>query len=134
MTPDCCYRPETEGRNRAIIGKLPAILVAAVLADLLLAVVLSFGLDWRPVLTETVTATAIGLAVIFYYVWRCSETVAERLETHPAGLDEGSLEKILLLVAGLMLLIPGVFSDVTGLVLLVPWVRRQLARRCLPSR
>lgn len=84
---------------------------------------------WKPTLAENGLTTVLGLAVILYYEWRWSEAVAERLMSEPAVLDGWALEKILLLVAGIILVIPGFLTDIFGLVLLVPRVRRLIASR-----
>ena len=80
-------------------------------------------------MAENGLTTVLGLAVILYYEWRWSEAVAERLMSEPAVLDGWALEKILLLVAGIILVIPGFLTDIFGLVLLVPRVRRLIASR-----
>lgn len=42
--------------------------------------------------------------------------------------EEGLLSAVLIVVAGILLVIPGVISDFLGLVLLFPWTRRLVAR------
>jgi UPF0716 protein FxsA len=41
--------------------------------------------------------------------------------------QEGVISSLLVLVGGVLLVTPGVLTDVTGLVLLVPWTRRWVA-------
>jgi UPF0716 family protein affecting phage T7 exclusion len=113
-----------------VFRRLPIIICAVVGLDLLLLGALSYCFDWRFALFESIATTVIGLAVIIYYEWRWSDVVAKRLESEPRLIDSPSLEKILLLVAGIVLLIPGVLTDVFGLVLLTPGVRRLIARNC----
>ena len=51
--------------------------------------------------------------------------------------EEGILSGMLVLLGGVLLLTPGVLTDVAGLVLLVPWTRRPVAawlRRTLEQR
>ena len=86
----------------------------------------SYWFSWKSALAETGVMTIVGLAVILYYEWRWSEAVAKRLELEPAALDGWALEKILLLVAGIVLLIPGVLTDILGLIVLIPGVRRMI--------
>jgi len=87
---------------------------------------LSYWFSWKLALTETGLTTIVGLAVIAYYEWRWSEAVAKRFDSESGLFDAWSLEKILLLVAGIVILIPGVLTDVLGLLLLMPAVRRMI--------
>jgi UPF0716 protein FxsA len=113
-----------------VLRRLPVILCAAVAMDLMFFGLFSYYLDWKIALTELTITTVVGLAVIGYYEWRWSGVVAKHLESEPGLLDTSSLERLLLLIAGIVLLIPGVLTDVLGLLLLVPWVRRFIARQC----
>ena len=113
-----------------MLRRLPIIICALVAMDWLLLGGLFYWFDWKIPLIENIATTAVGLLVIVYYEWRWSEAVAKCLESEPRLLDSHSLEKILLLVAGIVLLIPGVLTDVLGLLLLAPWVRRFIARNC----
>jgi UPF0716 family protein affecting phage T7 exclusion len=74
-----------------------------------------------------------GLAIIVYYEWRWSETIAVHLEREATGLDSWAIEKLLLLLAGIMMLIPGLLTDLCALILLVPQVRRLIAAISRPS-
>jgi UPF0716 family protein affecting phage T7 exclusion len=46
----------------------------------------------------------------------------------------GALEGVLVLLGGVLLVIPGLISDVVGLLLLVPWTRHVVARALRHSR
>ena len=118
---------ETES---GVLKRLPIIICVVVALDLLLLGVLSCQFDWKLPLAENIATTIIGLLVIVYYEWRWSEVVAKSLESEPGVIDRLSLERILILVAGVVLLIPGVLTDVLGMLLLVPRVRRLIARKC----
>jgi UPF0716 protein FxsA len=110
-----------------VFRRLPLILCLLLAIDFLLMILLWCRFGWKPALAEIGLTTVIGLVVIVYYEWRWSEGVGKRLESEPAILDGWAFEKILLLVAGVVLLIPGVLTDVFGLVLLLPPVRRLIA-------
>jgi UPF0716 protein FxsA len=113
-----------------VFRRLPIIICAVVALDFWLLGTLSYWCDWRLPLAATIATTVLGLLVIIYYEWRWSERVAKCLESEPGLLDSASLEKILLLVAGIVLLIPGVLTDVLALILMLPRVRRRIASKC----
>jgi UPF0716 protein FxsA len=107
-----------------MLRRLPFIIFLFVALDFLLLGALTYWLGWKPAAVENGLTTVIGLVVILYYEWRWSEAVAGRIESEPAALDSWCLEKILLLVAGIVLLIPGVMTDILGMLMLLPSVRR----------
>ncbi len=107
-----------------MLRRLPFIICLFVAFDFLLLGTLTYWLGWKPAVVGNGVTTVIGLVVILYYEWRWSEAVARRIESEPSALDSWCLEKILLLVAGIVLLIPGVMTDVLGLLVLIPSVRR----------
>jgi len=121
---------EGKEMESGVLKRLPIIICAVVALDLLLLGAFSCWFDWRLPLAENIATTVVGLLVIAYYEWRWSEVVAKSLELEPGIIDSLSLERILILVAGVVLLIPGMLTDVLGLLLLVPWVRRLIARKC----
>jgi UPF0716 protein FxsA len=113
-----------------VLRRLPLIICAVVVLDWLFLGALFYCFGWRLPLVENIIATVIGLLAIGYYEWRWSDVVAQYLQSEPGLLDRHSLEKILLLVAGIVLLIPGILTDALGLLLLTPGVRRLIARNC----
>jgi UPF0716 protein FxsA len=129
-----CSTGWDDDQETPVLRRLPLIICSVVVVDLLLLVTLSCQVGWRVPLFEFVATTGMGVFVIVYYEWRWSATVAKCLELEAGLLDAKSLERMLLLVAGIILLIPGLLTDLLGLVLLVPWVRRQIAVKCNLSR
>jgi UPF0716 protein FxsA len=109
-----------------VARRLPLIFCVVLTLDVMLWGVLWYWFGWKVGLVETGGTALLGLSVIFYYEWRWSESVAKRLESEPASLDRWSLEKMLLLIAGLVFLIPGVVTDLLGVLLLMPGVRRAI--------
>lgn len=65
----------------------------------------------------------------FAMAWRVRESL-ERGETPAEAMFEGPL----LLIAGILLLLPGFVTDVVGFLLLIPPLRRRLLLRWLESR
>ena len=62
-----------------------------------------------------------------FAVWRQIQETFARGQLPGLALMEG----LMILVAGLVLITPGVLTDVSGFLLLVPILRRPLARRIL---
>jgi UPF0716 family protein affecting phage T7 exclusion len=112
--------------NKLVLRRVPIVIYAVVALDWLLLGSLFYWLDWRIPLIETILASIVGLSVIVYYEWRWSEVVAKRLESEPGLLDRWSFEKILLLIAGFVFLIPGVTADFIAALLLMPGIRRTI--------
>jgi UPF0716 protein FxsA len=117
-------RVEGKGKEKFVLRRLPFIICAAVALDFLLWATLWCWLDWELVLVQTGTTVVLGLVVIYYYHRRWSELVARNFDSRSATVSAWSFEKLLLLVAGITLLIPGIVTDFLGLLLLVPGVRR----------
>jgi UPF0716 family protein affecting phage T7 exclusion len=125
----CAAEWGEDGEN-AMLRRVPVIICAVVTFDLLLVISLSVFVGWRLPLAEVVATTTLGVLVILYYQLRWAKVVTKQLEMEPGLLDRKSMEKMLLLVAGMTLLIPGLVTDALALVLMVPWVRRQIADKC----
>ncbi|MEN6449942.1 MAG: FxsA family protein [Thermoguttaceae bacterium] len=109
---------------------LVAIVALLVAVDLFLLFPLCWWCGWGILpLLETVITAGLGILVIGYYEWRWAGLVAERLGGEdPTPVGAYCLEKILLVVAGLFLIIPGVLSTVIGCALLLPPVRKLAIR------
>jgi UPF0716 protein FxsA len=107
-----------------VLRRLPIVIFLVVAIDFLLLAAFTCWFGWQPALTHSGLMTLVGLLVILNYEWRWSDLVAEHLAQEPLVFDGWALEKMLLLVAGIVLLIPGLLTDVLGLVLLIPAVRR----------
>jgi UPF0716 protein FxsA len=120
----CCESDERAGH--ALLRRLPVIVAAIVVLDWVFLAVLVGWLGWQLPLVETAVMGTLGLLVIVYYEWRWSEPVALRLQSEPGLLDRWSFDKILLLIGGLVLLIPGFVTDFMGVLLLMPGIRRTI--------
>ncbi len=106
------------------------VLVAVCLllvADTLVLLPLSHFIGWGVPVAEMGVSAVIGLAAIGWYEWRWSNAVADQFEPElqKPGREAGfCAEKMLLLVAGVLLILPGFLSDGVGLLLLLPGIRR----------
>jgi UPF0716 protein FxsA len=132
-----CYNWDAdEGPGRTGTEMFRRLLLAAciiVAADVAIFAALSCLFGWRLTTAELAVTTVIGLAAILRYERRWADMVTRRLESDQRPLEAAFIEKTLLLVAGIIILIPGVLTDAIGLLLIVPWVRRRIACR-LSSR
>jgi len=106
-------------------------------ADILLLVPLCYFFGWELPVAEIGFSAVIGLLAISWYERRWSHAVAEQVEPgvqesgHRAGF---CVEKILLLLGGVLLILPGFLTDGIGFLLLLPGVRRlivQLLNLCI---
>ena len=106
-------------------------------ADLLLFVPLCHFFGWELPVIEIAVSAVIGLLVIGWYEWRWSDTVANQVECAMRGgarTTSSCVEKMLLLLAGVFLILPGQLTDGIGFLLLVPGSRRliiQLLNLCV---
>jgi len=109
--------------------------VAIVLLVLLLPLLDLYGLiklgqviGSLPVLALVIVAAVVGMALAkaqglrVIDQWRASVSVG-------AIPEEGLLSGVLILAGGVLLVLPGLLSDVLGLLCLVPPTRRWMARR-----
>ena len=115
-----------------MLKRFPLVVCALIAMDLLLKGMVGCCFDWRISLTKTIVTAVLGLSVIAYYEWRWSAAVVARLEKEQGYFDSWSFERILLLIAGIVLVFPGIMIDFVGVVLLMPWVRRLIAQRVCP--
>jgi UPF0716 family protein affecting phage T7 exclusion len=113
-----------------MLKRLPILIGAIIVLDILAKIIICWQVDWKIPLFKTISTAILGLLVIVYYECRWSNFVADRLTQEPGFLDSLSREKLLLLVAGLMLVLPGFLCDFVGLLLLLPSGRRWISRKC----
>jgi UPF0716 protein FxsA len=120
----CCESDERAGH--ALFRRLSVVVAGIVVLDWIFLAILVGWFGWQLPLVETAVMGTLGLLVIIYYEWRWSEPVALRLQSEPGLVDGWSFERILLLIAGVVLLLPGVMTDVMGVLLLMPGIRRTI--------
>jgi UPF0716 protein FxsA len=83
-----------------------------------------------PTIGLTFLAALVGMMVIRAQAPRTIGRVQESLRRGEAPMGD-VLDGLALFVAGVLLIVPGFFTDVIGLLLLVPWVRRTLGHALL---
>ncbi|HWB11499.1 MAG TPA: FxsA family protein [Pirellulales bacterium] len=97
------------------------------LVELVLLVWLSAHTDWRLTVLFVLGTGALGAWLIRWQGWRAWRNIRDELargELPAESIQDG----LFILVAGLLLITPGVLTDVAGVVLLVPPFRRALGK------
>ena len=86
----------------------------------------SYWLGWRFLVNVSIVTGVLalcGLVVIGLAVMRYASVVVRRLDQDEC-LDDELSAGLLLLVAGILMLLPGIITDTLGLLLLLPATRR----------
>jgi UPF0716 protein FxsA len=109
------------------LRRLLSLFVAAVVVDVIVFAVCGVYFGWRWTLLPASATGLLGLAVGLYCVWRYGGAVAASLDNDDR-VDDHLLAGLLLLPAAFLLLLPGFATDIAGLLLLVPAVRRRVVR------
>jgi UPF0716 protein FxsA len=109
------------------LRRLWSLFVAAVVVDVVVFAVCGLYFGWGWTLLNAIATALAGLAAGLYFVWRYGGAVAASLDNDDR-VDDHLLTGLLLLPAAFLLLLPGFATDIAGLVLLVPAVRRRIVR------
>jgi UPF0716 protein FxsA len=101
--------------------------VALPLVEITVLVKVGQAIGFWPTLGILVGMALSGLVVLYWQGWSTMRQMQLALQRGEAPL--GSMfDGLLLVIAGLLLLIPGLLTDVVALPLLIPPVRRWIAR------
>ena len=79
--------------------------------------------SWELVLAWVIGTALVGLGLLRHTGIRCAWEARRRL-AHGESLGDHLVNCLLLLLAGVLLVLPGVITDLTGLILWLPPVRR----------
>jgi UPF0716 protein FxsA len=115
---------------------LPILLVVFPLVELALLLWLAQRTSWELVLAWVIGTALVGLGLIRHTGVRCAWEARRRL-IQGESLGDHLVNCLLLFIAGVLLVLPGVLTDLTGLILWLPPVRRAARRwfyRSLQSR
>lgn len=111
-----------------LIVALPLILLP--LAELWLLIQVGSWIGAFPTLLLCLGSAALGVTLVRHQGFAVMGCLSGALaQGEPVAQD--LLDGALLLLAGLLLLIPGLFSDLLGLVLLIPPLRRLVVQQVL---
>jgi UPF0716 protein FxsA len=103
------------------------IFVLLPIVELTILFKLGQSLGWIPTLALVLGAGMAGAAVARYEGWRAALRVRQQLASGVLPAAE-LFDGLLVAAAGVLLVIPGVLSDVLGLALLVPPTRKLIRR------
>lgn len=101
--------------------------------ELLLLISVGSAIGALPAIGLVVLGSVCGVLVLRQVGWRTAWAVEQRLQQGEPPTAE-LLDGFALAVGGLLLLLPGLLSDVLGIFCLLRPLRRGLARRLLAAR
>lgn len=108
---------------RRFFAILLALLVIVPLAELTLLLLLARYTDWWIALALVVSTGLLGSALVHRQGWRTLRRVRDQLGAGRVPADS-IMDGAMILLAGVLLLTPGVLSDLFGISLLIPFMRR----------
>ncbi len=84
--------------------------------------------SWLFTLGLIVLTGIVGAALARREGWRCIQTIQDRVRRGELPADS-LFDGLLILIAGTLLITPGILTDIIGFLLLVPGFRRHFRRR-----
>jgi UPF0716 protein FxsA len=97
-------------------------IVGLFIVDSLLLVGAGWEYGWRAPVYFAIGSVLLGLPVIALALWQFGARISTRLNNDEC-LTDNTLAGVFLLLAGFLLLLPGLITDAVGLALLFPSVR-----------
>lgn len=80
-----------------------------------------------PTIALTLLSAFVGVSLMRYQGFATVARARQTIERNESPVDE-MLDGLCILLAGALLILPGFVTDVFGLLLFVPWVRRYVRR------
>ena len=115
-----------------MLGRLLLLLLVVPLIELTLLMMLADWTNWQTAVATVVITGVTGSLLIRYQGWRTVQRIrADLAEQRLPG--DALLDGVLIFIAGLLLLTPGILTDLVGIFLLVP-PGRALVKAYLLSR
>lgn len=112
------------------VGLLFLIIVVMPLLEISLFIQVGGIIGVLPTIALIILTAVIGVSLMRLQGVMTLTRIREKLNRDEIPADD-MIEGLLLLVAGALLLAPGFFTDLLGFALLIPLIRRPLARRIL---
>ncbi len=110
-----------------MLRRLLLLLALFCLVELAVLLILAQKTSWLFALGLFVGAGVLGAVLVRIEGIRCLHRIREELNARRMP-DDALLDGVLILVAGVLLIIPGLLSDLTAILLLIPPVRRPVRR------
>ncbi len=117
----------SEVLNR-VLWKLLLLFCTVPIIELALLLWIGEHMGWLATLALVLVTGTAGAMLARHQGWRCITRIQQELksgETPSATLVDG----LLIIIAGALLLTPGLLTDVFGFSLLIPWTRHWVRRR-----
>lgn len=102
-----------------MIGRILALLLIVPLVELTLLMMLADWTNWQTAVATVLITGVTGTLLIRYQGWRTIQRIKADLADQRLPGD-ALLDGFLIFTAGLLLLTPGVLTDLVGILLLVP--------------
>ena len=121
------YTGLARGKGVGMLVKLLVLFIALPLAEIVLLIEIGSRIGTLATLAILVLTAVLGASLAhregLKVLWRIQEKMAQGIMP-----DEELIDGVLILVAGIVLLTPGLLTDAAGLLLLVPGSRLALKR------
>ena len=105
-----------------MVGFFIIILAALLVVDCSILVAFANLTNWLISLCLVAATALLGLGVICFVLVRYGPLI--RKDLRDDTLDDTLTDKLFIMVAGCLLILPGFGTDALGLILLLPFVRR----------
>lgn len=117
---------------RFMLARLILLLTVVPLVELVILLRLAQAIEWGPTILLVIVTGVLGAWLARREGLRTLNKVQEDMAAgRPPTL--ALLEGVMILVAGVVLVTPGILTDLAGFALLVPPIRRWVARRATAS-
>ena len=110
-----------------MFGRILLILLIVPMVELALLMMLADWTSWKVALLLVIVTALIGSWLIHREGWRILGRIRDQLRAGELPKDV-LLDGLLVLIAGILLLTPGMVTDVTGILLLIPFTRHYAKR------
>ena len=115
-----------------MVARILLVLIVVPLVELTLLMVLADWTNWQTALALVLVTGVAGGLLIRHQGWRTLSRIQSELAAGQMPAD-ALLDGVLILAAGVLLLTPGILTDLIGLFLLIP-ASRQLVKAYLGRR
>ena len=115
-----------------MLARLILALTVIPLVELLILLKLAEAVSWGPTIALVIVTGVVGAALARREGVRALARIQEVANSGQAPTLP-MVEAVMILVAGVVLVTPGILTDLAGFVLLIPPFRRRIARRAVDA-